>query len=112
MRQVNRRQRRALADAPSRALLQEILPGFAEVQIAFCKAALALTRRIARLLSKVLNESDSWLEKAYFQAPFAALHNLHYAPIKSEPDKGILGLGRLLFLVFASSITPNSRLLH
>ena len=79
-------------------MLQEILPGFAEVDIEFCQASLNLTRRIARLLSKVLDEPEAWLENSYFQDPFVALHNLHYAPIKSDPDKGIFGLGKGFFI--------------
>ena len=30
------------------------------------------------------------------QNPFVALHNLHYAPVKSEPENGIVGLGERL----------------
>ncbi len=60
---------------------------------AFCKQAMVLTRRIAGLLSRALGQPKSWMEAAYLQDPFVALHNLHYTPVKSQPEKGILGLG-------------------
>lgn len=72
--------------------LQDVVPGFADVSAAFCKESIALTRRICKLLSKAVGEPESWLE-GYLQDPFVALHNLHYAPVKSQPEKGILGLG-------------------
>ena len=77
-------------------MVQELLPGFAPMASAFCKEAMGLTLRIARLLSKALGESKSWMETSYLQDPFVALHNLHYAPVKSQPEKGILGLGEPL----------------
>ena len=78
-------------------MLQELLPGFAPVAAEFCKEAMGLTLRIARLLSKALGQPESWMETSYLQDPFVALHNLHYAPVKSQPEKGILGLGEPLF---------------
>ena len=58
----------------------------------YAAASLQLTRRLMRLLSKVLKEQEGCLEMM-MRNPFVALHNLHYAPIKSQPEKGIVGLG-------------------
>lgn len=93
---------RPVAMAMTLLPVQATLPGFAAVDKDFCKASMDLTRRVARLLSKVLGEPQSWLE-GYIQDPFVALHNLHYAPIKSQPEKGILGLGKPLYTCRAVS---------
>ena len=77
-------------------VLQKLLPGFAPVAAEFCKEAMGLTCRVASLLSKALGQPESWLEASYLQDPFVALHNLHYAPVKSQPEKGIFGLGEPL----------------
>lgn len=52
-----------------------------------------LTRQILELLSKTLKQDSGYLGELV-KNPFVALHNLHYAPIKSDPENGIVGLGK------------------
>lgn len=80
--------------------MQDELPGFSTSMKEYATANLQLTRHILRLLSKVLGEQEDCLE-GFMQKPFVAMHNLHYAPVKSEPEKGIVGLGRV------TSHSPN-----
>lgn len=73
--------------------MQEELPTFSQANKEYATASLQLTRRLFKLLSKVLKQPEGCLE-TMLQNPFVALHNLHYAPVKSEPENGIVGLGR------------------
>lgn len=73
--------------------VQAELPGFASVNKQFAEACLLLTRQLLRLLSLTLKQKEGCLEEM-LQDPFVALHNLHYAPVVSEPEKGIVGLGQ------------------
>ena len=72
--------------------MQNELPSFSRYNKEYAAASLELTRRIFKLLSKVLKQSEDCLD-SMMQKPFVALHNLHYAPVKSDPDNGIVGLG-------------------
>ena len=74
-------------------IVQNELPTFSRANKEYASASLQLTRRLFKFLSKVLKQPEGCLE-TMLQNPFVALHNLHYAPVKSEPENGIVGLGK------------------
>ena len=66
--------------------LQDLVPGFRASMEAFYDAAMAMSRRILRLLALTLDLPPAWFLDR-FKRPLTTLRLLHYSAQPSDPDE-------------------------